>query len=124
MRILILTQWFQPEPMFKGLPFAKELARRGHEVEVLTGFPNYPGGQIYDGYRVKLWQREIMDGIRVNRVALYPSHNNSGVHRIVNYLSFAFMCLLVGPWLIRKPDVIYVYNLVTLSRPASFLRWL
>ena len=123
MRILMLTQWFQPEPMFKGLPFAKELVRRGHEVEVLTGFPNYPGGKVYDGYRVRLWQREEMEGVRINRVALYPSHDNSGVSRIANYMSFAFMTLLVGPWLIRKPDVIYVYNLVTLSRTASFLRW-
>lgn len=120
----MLTQWFQPEPMFKGLPFAKELHSRGHEVEVLTGFPNYPGGKIYDGYRIKPWQREDMEGIRVNRVALYPSHNNSGISRIANYLSFAFMSLLVGPWLVRKPDVIYVYNLVTLARTASFLRWL
>ncbi len=123
MRILMLTQWFQPEPMFKGLPFAKELLRRGHEVEVLTGFPNYPGGKVYDGYRVMPWLQEEMEGIRVNRVALYPSHNNSGLRRIANYMSFAFMSLFVGPWLIRKPDVVYVYNLVTLSRTASFLRW-
>lgn len=124
MRILMLTQWFQPEPMFKGLPFAKELHSRGHEVEVLTGFPNYPGGTIYDGYRIKPWLREEIEGIRVSRVALYPSHNNSGFCRITNYLSFALMSLLVGPWLVRKPDVIYIYNLVTLSRTASFLRWL
>lgn len=45
MKILILTQWFDPEPTFKGLLFARELAARGHEVEVLTGFPNYPGGK-------------------------------------------------------------------------------
>jgi len=49
MRILLLTQWFQPEPGFKGLPFAKALRERGHQVEVLTGFPNYPGGRIYPG---------------------------------------------------------------------------
>jgi len=42
MRILFLTQWFQPESFFKGLPFAKALKDKGHEVEVLTGFPNYP----------------------------------------------------------------------------------
>ncbi|MCI5145655.1 MAG: glycosyltransferase WbuB [Candidatus Electrothrix sp. AR3] len=58
-------------------------------------------------------------------MALFPSHNTSGLSRIVTYLSFSLMTLLVGPWLIRnKPDVIYVYNLVTLSRTASFLRWL
>jgi len=54
MRILLLSQWFNPEPAFKGLAFARELVRRGHEVEVLTGFPNYPGGKLYDGYRVRL----------------------------------------------------------------------
>lgn len=73
MRILILSQWFQPEPFMKGLPFAKALAARGHTVEVLTGFPNYPGGKVYPGYRVRLWQREEMESIRVNRVALYPT---------------------------------------------------
>jgi colanic acid biosynthesis glycosyl transferase WcaI len=123
MRILLLTQWFQPEPFFKGLPFAKALRARGHDVEVLTGFPNYPGGKLYPGYRVRLWQRESMDGIRVNRVALYPSHDGSGLHRILNYLSFAFLCLGFGPLLVRKPDIIYVYNLVSLCPAAFLLRW-
>ena len=45
MKILILSQWFEPEPTFKGLLFARELVARGHQVEVLTGFPNYPGGR-------------------------------------------------------------------------------
>jgi hypothetical protein len=39
-------QYFQPEPIFKGLPLARALRDLGHEVEVLTGFPNYPGGKI------------------------------------------------------------------------------
>lgn len=120
MRILILSQWFQPEPTTKGLPFAQALAARGHTVEVLTGFPNYPGGKLYPGYRVRLWQRELLDGVRVNRVALYPSHDESGLRRMLNYLSFALSSLLIGPWLVRKPDVIYVYNLVSLG-PAAFL---
>lgn len=124
MRILILSQWFQPEPFMKGLPFAKALAARGHTVEVLTGFPNYPGGKVYPGYRVRPWQREEIEGIRVNRVALYPSHDNSGLRRMLNYLSFAFSCLLLGSWLVGKADVIYVYNLVTLGPAAFWLRLL
>lgn len=122
MRILILSQWFQPEPTTKGLPFAQALVEHGHTVEVLTGFPNYPGGNIYPGYRLRIWQRERMGGIRVNRVALYPSHDRSGVRRILNYLSFAFMCLLLGPWLVQRADIIYVYNLVTLGPAALLLR--
>ena len=38
MKILLITQWFTPEPDFKGLPFARELLRRGHDVQVITGF--------------------------------------------------------------------------------------
>ena len=45
-KILLLTQWFDPEPTFKGLLFAKTLRDKGYDVEVLTGFPNYPGGKI------------------------------------------------------------------------------
>ena len=43
-RILYMVQFFEPEPAFKGLSFAKKLQAAGYEVEVLTGFPNYPGG--------------------------------------------------------------------------------
>ena len=118
----MLTQWFQPEPTFKGLPLARALRDRGHEVEVLTGFPNYPGGKLYPGYRVRPWRRETIDGIRVNRVALYPSHDRSGLGRILNYLSFGASAALIGPWLVRKPDVIYVYNLVTLVFASRLLR--
>jgi lipopolysaccharide/colanic/teichoic acid biosynthesis glycosyltransferase/glycosyltransferase involved in cell wall biosynthesis len=110
MKILILTQWFEPEPSFKGLLFARELVARGHEVEVLTGFPNYPGGKVYPGYRIRPWVRERLDGIDVLRVALYPSHNNSGLHRIFNYVSFAISAAVFGAALIRKPDVMYVYH--------------
>lgn len=39
-RILLLTQWFDPEPTFKGLVFARELVSQGFEVEVLTGLPS------------------------------------------------------------------------------------
>lgn len=110
MKILILSQWFEPEPTFKGLLFARELVARGHEVEVLTGFPNYPGGKVYPGYQIRPWIRERLDGIDILRVALYPSHDNSGIRRALNYVSFAFSAAVIGTALIRKPDVIYVYH--------------
>ncbi|MEN6449986.1 MAG: glycosyltransferase family 4 protein [Thermoguttaceae bacterium] len=125
MRILILSQFFDPEPDFKGLPFARELVRRGHEVEVLTGFPNYPGGKLYPGYRVRPWRREMMDGVAVNRVPLYPSHDRSSVRRMANYVSFALSASTIGPWLVKKPDVIYAYHPpVTVGLPALVLRTL
>lgn len=121
MRILMITQWFDPEPTFKGLLFARELQRLGHEVEVLTGFPNYPGGRVYPGYRIRPWQREVVGGVPVLRVPLYPSHDGSGVKRATNYLSYAASAS-IGALLLRRPDVAYVYHPpATASLPAMVL---
>ena len=109
-RILLITQWFDPEPTFKGILFAKELVARGFEVEVITGFPNYPGGVLYEGYRLKLIQKEMIDGVLVTRVPLFPSHDKSRLGRIVNYVSFAISSLLYGLFLAKRPDVIYAYH--------------
>lgn len=123
MKILLLTQWFDPEPTFKGLAFAKELKRQGHDVQVLTGFPNYPGGKIYDGYKLKLYQREEVDGISILRVALYPNHDSSALKRIFNYISFAFMAILFGIFATRKADVIYAYHPpLTVGIAAIFIK--
>lgn len=125
MRIILLTQWFDPEPTFKGLVFARELANRGHTVQVLTGFPNYPGGIVYPGYKVRLFQRETIDGISVLRVPLYPSHDGSALKRIANYLSFAFSAALLGPLLLKQADVVYVYHPpATVALPAMILKLL
>lgn len=110
MKVLFLTQWFDPEPTFKGLAFAKKLKSEGHDVEVITGFPNYPGGKIYTGYKQSWLMRENMDGIVINRVPLYPSHDGSGLKRAFNYISFAITSCLCGMFLTKKPDVIYAYH--------------
>jgi hypothetical protein len=123
MRILLLSQFFNPEPTFKGLPFAKELARRGHKVEVLTGFPNYPGGRVYPGYKVRPLQRETLDGIPVVRTALYPSHDKSPIRRILNYGTFAASAATLGACAITQPDVVYAYHPpATVGLPSAVLR--
>ena len=123
MRILIISQWFDPEPTFKGLLFARELKMLGHEVEVLTGFPNYPGGRLYDGYRIRTFQREVVDGIPVLRVPLFPSHDRSAKRRLLNYLSFA-VTATVGGLFVRRPDVAYVYHPpATVGLPAMAMKW-
>jgi len=125
MKILFLTQWFDPEPTFKGLAFARELSARGHEVEVLTGFPNYPSGRLYPGYSVRLRQRESIDGIRVTRVPLYPSHDGSAIRRVLNYASFALTAATVGTYSVQRPDVVYVYHPpATIAFPAIVLKTL
>ncbi|PPD30459.1 MAG: glycosyltransferase WbuB [Hyphomicrobium sp.] len=109
-RILLMTQWFDPEPTFKGLVFAKALAKQGFEVEVVTGFPNYPGGKLYPGYRLRWRHKEIIDGIAVTRLFLYPSHDRSVLRRACNYLSFFTSLVLYGVFSARQADVIYAYH--------------
>ncbi len=118
----MLTQWFDPEPFYKGIPFAKELVRLGHQVEILTGFPNYPGGKVYDGYRIKFCQREIISGIPIIRVAIYPSHDKSVIKRVLNYLSFAVSATIIGIFQVKSPDVLYVYHPpATIGLPAMVI---
>jgi colanic acid biosynthesis glycosyl transferase WcaI len=126
MRILFIAHHFQPEPnFFFGLPLAKEFVRRGHEVEVLTGLPNYPEGKIYKGYHVRMLQRENLEGIPVIRTPLYPSHDNSGLRRTISYTSFGLSSAVIGPWAVRKADVAYVaQGPMTVGLPACAMRLL
>lgn len=109
-RVLFLTQWFEPEPIMKGIRFARGLAEAGFEVEVATGFPNYPTGKLAPGYRLKPYASETMEEVRIHRLFLAPNHDHSSLGRAVNYLSFfvssLLFCLLQG----RRFDVIYVYH--------------
>ena len=122
-RVLLLTQWFDPEPTFKGQVFARELVRQGFDVEVLTGFPNYPGGKVYPGYKIDLLQREIVDGVHITRVPLYPNHDQSAIKRVLNYASFAASALFYGLFMAKRADVIYAYQPpLTVGLSAAFMR--
>lgn len=124
LRVLLITQWFDPEPTFKGLVFARELVRQGFQVEVVTGFPNYPSGKVYPGYRIKLIQREVIDGVEITRLPLYPNHNQSAIKRIANYLSFAASALIYSIFFAKKADVLYAYHPpLTVGITASLIRF-
>ena len=124
-RVLLLTQWFDPEPTPKGLSFARELVRLGFEVEVVTGFPNYPGGKVYPGYRVQCLQREVIDGVHITRVPLYPNHDQSAIKRVLNYASFAASSLFYGWFMAKRADVIYAYHPpLTVGVTAGLIRLL
>lgn len=126
MRIGLLTQWFEPEPGPAALPgmLARALAGRGHEVRVLTGFPNYPTGRIVDGYRQRRRLDEISQGVHVRRVALFPSHDSSPVRRFANYGSFATSALLSGMDVLGDVDVLWVnYSPVTIGLPMFVQAW-
>lgn len=111
MRFLFLSLWYTPEPVFKPHDFARELVKRGHEVTVITCFPNYPVGRIYAGYRLRLWQSETIDGVHVIRIPHLVDRSQSVLRRTLSYLSFTLVAMLAGITAIHKPDVIWTYQI-------------
>jgi glycosyltransferase involved in cell wall biosynthesis len=127
MKIGLLSQWFDPETGPAAVPgiFAREFRRSGHEAAVLTGFPNYPDGAVYPGYRQTARTTSSIDGVRVTRVPLYPSHNGSAVGRLLNYASFGASASVLGWGALRDADALWVYNSpITVSLPLlTHSRW-
>lgn len=110
-RVLFVTITFDPEPgAQRGLPLAKWLMARGYEVRVLTGFPQWPLGRTFDGYRQRPWMREVIDGVPVLRVPLYPSHDTNPLRRIATYLSFMLSATCIGVPLLGRGDVVFLYE--------------
>jgi glycosyltransferase involved in cell wall biosynthesis len=110
LRVVVLTHYFPPEvgaPQTRLFELASRAAAAGHQVTVVTGFPNYPEGKIFDGYRRRFRMTEHMDAVRVLRTWVYATPNRGFLRRILNHLSFAFSSLFVlgrcGP-----ADVIFV----------------
>ena len=120
MRVLILSQYYSPEPVEKVHDLASGLVRNGHDVEVLTGFPCYPHGKIYPGFRQRLISREEMDGVTVRRIPQLPDHSRSVIRRVLYYVSFAISAMLIGPFALRRPDVIVVYQA---ALPVGIAGW-
>ena len=110
MRIIILSQFYAPEPVPKLHELAHGLRDRGHRVTVVTGFPNYPSGKLYPGYALRPWSVTTVNGIRVVRLPLFPDHSGSIRRRIVNYTSFGLSGAILGPWLCGAADVLYVWH--------------
>ena len=108
MNILFLTDNFPPEsnaPASRTFEHCREWVRTGHQVTVVTCAPNFPKGKVFDGYRNRLWQQEVMSGIRVIRVWSYITANEGFVKRILDYQSFMLSATLTAPF-VRNVDVV------------------
>lgn len=110
MRIGMISQWYEPEAGSAAHPtaIARALRARGHEVDVLTGFPSYPLGRVHSGYSMKLRQVEEREGVRLLRVPDVPSHDDKAVRRALSLTSFAVSATVQVGWL-RHVDACLVY---------------
>jgi len=117
MRIMLLSTYFRPDIAANGVLMsclAEDLARMGHKVTVVTTFPHYDSGQIWEGYRGKLLQRDKQGPVDVHRLYVYiPRRKDRLLGRLLNYATFNATSVLVGT-LIGKHDVV-----LTLSPPLT-----
>lgn len=125
MKILIVSQYFYPEN-FRINDLALGLRERGHEVKVLTGFPNYPGGTFFNGYGLFGPYRETYNGVEIIRAPLFTRGKRKSFRLVINYFSYALSASILGPFRLREHfDVIFVYQIspVTVGVPALVMKF-
>jgi glycosyltransferase involved in cell wall biosynthesis len=108
LHILFLTDNFPPEvnaPASRTFEHCREWVTRGAEVTVITCAPNFPKGKVFNGYKNRLWQSEVMEGIRVIRVWTYITANEGFVKRVMDYVSF-MLTGTVAALFVSKVDVV------------------
>ncbi len=107
MKILFLTDNFPPEvnaPATRTYEHCVEWVKQGADVTVITCAPNFPKGKVYVGYRNKIYQKEVVEGIKVIRVWTYIAANKGFLKRTIDYVSFAVSSFIAG--LFVRTDII------------------
>jgi colanic acid biosynthesis glycosyl transferase WcaI len=126
MKILFITQYFAPETEIGGIrimEIASRLQSMGHQIQILTGLPNYPSGKLFDGFLRKTWRgtwTENIDGLSVTRVPLFPSHDRKSLPRLLNYFSFLFASAARSVFLKRPDAVVCTSPPLTIGLSAWF----
>jgi putative colanic acid biosynthesis glycosyltransferase WcaI len=108
LRILLLTDNYPPEtspPALRCNTHARRWIERGHHVNIVTSFPNFPHGKVFGGYRQSLYQREILDTVDVLRVPTLVFANRGIVLRVIDFLSF-MVSGTIGSLFVGRPDVV------------------
>ncbi len=108
MRILLLTDNYPPEsnpPAIRSSMHAKRWIERGHHVNVVTSFPNFPDGKVFGGYRQSLFKRETLDTVDVLRVPTLIFPNRAIFLRILDFLSF-MVTSCIASFFVGRPDVV------------------
>jgi len=108
MHILFLADNFTPEVnalASRTFEHCREWVKEGHKVTVITCAPNFPKGKIFKGYKNRLWQKEMIDGIHVIRMWTYITPNEGIYKRTLDYISFMISGAL-GALFVRKVDIV------------------
>jgi glycosyltransferase involved in cell wall biosynthesis len=118
MKILVVCQYYYPEP-FRIYDICETLVKKGHDVTVLTGLPNYPEGRILKEYRFGKKRNEVLNGVKVIR-SFEIGRGNGKIKLFLNYFSFALSASLKTLFMKEKFDAVLVNQLspVMMGIPA------
>lgn len=119
MKILFLTHYYTPEgnaPASRVSALAERWAKDGHDVTILTCAPNVPNGVVYEGYKNKFSQTEVINGVKVVRVWTYIAANKGTLRRIMNFVSYMIMAFMRGLFM-KRPDILIA------TSPQFFCGW-
>lgn len=114
MKLLVVSQYFYPEN-FRINELCFELVKKGHSVTVLTGYPNYPEGEIYPAYQDRTIKYEEINGVLVHRVDMRPRKKNA-INLFRNYLSYAYKGSLGAFKLEKDYDAIFVFEVSPITQ--------
>jgi colanic acid biosynthesis glycosyl transferase WcaI len=122
--ILVVSQYFWPEN-FRVNELVEALVERGYKVTVLTGMPNYPGGEIFEDFKTNPANYEKYANSKILRVPLRPRRKGK-INLALNYFSFVFWGCTVGVWKLRnrKFNSIFVFETspITVALPAILIK--
>ena len=111
MKILLISQYFWPEN-FRVNELTEDLVRFGHKVTVLTGYPNYPKGEIFPEFRKNKENFSHFKGAEIIRIPIFPRKDKK-FNLILNYVSFLLNSIFYGYFKLRKKnfDLIFTFQL-------------
>lgn len=121
MRILVICQYYAPEP-FRIADICEALVKEGNEVDVVTSFPNYPMGEIYEGYKNGEHKDETINGVNVHRVFTI-GRKTGPLYRFLNYYAYSIASTLYISKIKKEYDVVFVYQLSPVMMAQAALKY-
>ena len=123
MRILVVSQYFWPEN-FRINEVVKFLKEKNYEVDVLTGYPNYPEGRLLKEYKIDPIKYSNFHGAKIYRVPIYLRRSSTEYQLFLNYISYMLSAIFIGYFYLRKKNYDAVFSFatspITSAVPAIF----
>ncbi len=112
--ILVVSQYFYPE-QFRINDMCEEWVKRGYDVTVVTGIPNYPQGKFFDGYGWFKRRKEVYNGVKIVRLPII-SRDTSKIRLGLNYLSFMISGFIWKVFTKQQADLVFSFEVSPMSQ--------